>query len=81
MAQFISITSQGQINLPKKIRTSLNISGTTKAEIEIKNGSIIINPRRDFWSLAGSLTSDVKLNDRQLAEARAKFETDWTADL
>jgi len=30
-----------------------------------------------FWALAGSLKSNMKLTDKQLREARNKFEKEW----
>lgn len=41
------------------------------------NNVIVAEPKKDFWSLEGSLSSDVKLSDQQLREARAAFSKNW----
>jgi len=33
--------------------------------------------RSDFWSLAGSLKSEIIASDEELREARSKFFVDW----
>lgn len=77
MSQVISITSQGQINIPKAIRDAFNLKGATKAVIEKKGDVIIIKPKNDFWSLANSLKSNVKLSDKDLVSARKEFSKSW----
>lgn len=34
-------------------------------------------PKTDFWSLAGSLGSNIKLSDKQLRKARDSFSKNW----
>ncbi|MDP3740749.1 MAG: AbrB/MazE/SpoVT family DNA-binding domain-containing protein [bacterium] len=75
--QIVSITSQGQINIPKSIRKSFGIRTAIKAIIWKKGDKIIVAPRQNFSSLAGSLRSKVKLNDRGLKKAREAFRKAW----
>jgi bifunctional DNA-binding transcriptional regulator/antitoxin component of YhaV-PrlF toxin-antitoxin module len=77
MQQIVSITSQGQISLPKSLLSQLGIKGATKAVV-LKRGNIIeVHPKNDFWSLGGSLKSQVKLNDDDLRKARESFSANW----
>lgn len=75
--QIVSITSQGQLTVPKDFRELLGITSQTKAEIKIAGDELIVRPKKDFWSLGGSLKSKVKLTDKQLSQARKAFETSW----
>ena len=77
MSQMVSITSQGQLTIPKKFRDLFGIRGATKARVHQEGGRLIVEPTADFWSLAGSMKSDIVLTDEELRNARAAFETDW----
>ncbi len=76
--KIMSITSQGQITIPTKIRNSLGIEGAVKALVTQVDGLIVIKPQVEFDQLAGSLHSDVRLSDTELQEARAAFSKKWT---
>ncbi|NCN82408.1 MAG: AbrB/MazE/SpoVT family DNA-binding domain-containing protein [Candidatus Pacebacteria bacterium] len=80
MQNTVSITSQGQLTIPKAIRELFGILGSAKATIQVVDDTIIVKPKKDFWSLEGSLASDIKLTDKQLKEARKKFETTWAQE-
>ncbi len=80
MQQIVSITSQGQVTIPVKMRRSLGIKKATKATLEKKQGKLIIKPQRDFWQLSGGMKSKIKLTDKQLRAARRSFETDWAQE-
>lgn len=77
MQQVVSITSQGQLTVPKSFRRQLGITSETKAEIRLEGGALIVKPKKDFWSLGGSLKSKIKLTDKQLKQAKKTFETSW----
>lgn len=77
MKHIISITRLGQITIPAKIRKDLGIYEQMQAEVEVVNDALVIRPKSDFWSLQGSLTSPIKLTDKQLKEARGEFEQTW----
>lgn len=79
--QIVSITTQGQLTIPKTIREDFGILGSTKALISKENGSILVRPKKSFWSLAGSLKSDIKLTDEQLKKARKGFTSIWPRNL
>lgn len=50
-------TSQGQINLPAKIRKQLGFTRSGKATVSIQDGKVIVEPVKDLLELAGSLQS------------------------
>jgi bifunctional DNA-binding transcriptional regulator/antitoxin component of YhaV-PrlF toxin-antitoxin module len=77
MLQIASITSQGQLSIPKSFLQGLGITSATKAIIERKGQTLVISPKKDFWSLGRSLKSSVKLTDAQLKEARESFSRNW----
>jgi len=77
MPEIVSITTQGQLTIPVSIRKSFRIKGSTKAVILRKGNFIIVQPKKDFWSLEGSLTSKIKLTDEELKKARESFLKKW----
>lgn len=77
MQQIISITSQGQVSIPRLMLQDLGVYGPTKAIAQRIDDYIIVKPKKDFWSLAGSLASEIKLSDKQLREARNSFSKNW----
>jgi len=77
MPDVVSITSQGQLTIPMSIRRSFGIKGSVKAIIKRKKNLIIVEPKKDFWLLEGSLASEVKLSDKELQEARESFSKKW----
>lgn len=78
MEQVVSITSQGQLTIPKNILRHFGINSATKAVVKMQKGVIMVEPKNDFWALAGSLKSDIKLSDSQLRKARDQFSQKWT---
>ncbi|MBM4177458.1 AbrB/MazE/SpoVT family DNA-binding domain-containing protein [Candidatus Gribaldobacteria bacterium] len=77
MEQIVSITSQGQLTIPKAMRALFGIKGAVKAIIRQEKGQLVVQPKNGFWNLSGSLKSDIKLNDKQLKMARATFKNQW----
>lgn len=78
MQNIVSITSQGQLTIPQGIRDSFGISGPTKAILTKKGNTIVVEPQKTFWELAGSLNSKITLTDAQLKEARNTFSENWS---
>ncbi len=77
MSQIASITSQGQLSIPKSFLKELGIESATKAVIEKRGKSLVVTPKKDFWSLEGSLKSDIVLSDEELRKARDSFSKNW----
>jgi len=73
MTYTVSITSQGQINIPIKIRRELGLSKNSKATVSVRNGEMLIRPVKDFLELRGSLKTDKKsLSNEELHELFAQ---------
>lgn len=72
MVYTVSITSQGQLSLPAKIRKQLGFSRNNKAIISVKNGKVTIEPVIDVLSLKGSLKTHIKAPSQQIRKAFEK---------
>ena len=55
MVYTVSITSQGQISIPAKLRRELGLDKSSKALVSVKEKRIIVEPISDLLSLNGSL--------------------------
>lgn len=55
MQQIVSLTSQGQISIPRKMLRHHQITKSGKVMISPTKTGWIVEPVADFWSLAGSL--------------------------
>ncbi|KKT35615.1 MAG: hypothetical protein UW24_C0006G0025 [Parcubacteria group bacterium GW2011_GWA2_44_12] len=77
MDYIATITSQGQLTIPKAVRKLFSISGATKARIRVQDKRIVVEPKADFWSLSGVLKSSVSLTDEKLKKARGAFAKRW----
>lgn len=77
MDYIATITSQGQLTIPKAVRKFFGISGATKARIRVEDKRIVVEPKADFWSLSGTLKSSVSLTDAELKKARGAFSKQW----
>lgn len=77
MQVIVSITSQGQVTIPKEMRDVFGITGSTRALARRVGKQIIIEPQTDFFDLAGSLGGKIKLSDKELREARNEFSKKW----
>jgi AbrB family looped-hinge helix DNA binding protein len=75
--QIVSITSQGQLTIPKKMWKELGIKAGVKAEITKKGETFVVKPMKSFWDLGGSLFNGIRLSDTELRKARDSFEKDW----
>lgn len=69
----VSVTSQGQISIPAKIRRKLGLNKRKKAWVIMKGDQIIIEPVRDFLELGGSLKTHIKATPRQIRESFGQF--------
>lgn len=77
---FIStVTTKGQITLPKEIRDILGIVPNQHVSVLLgPDGSVLVRPIPDFFSLTGKTKSNVKYDDRLADKAVAKgFVADY----
>lgn len=75
--KIVSITSQGQLTIPKKMLKELGITTGSKAEIAKRGKTLVVKPMRSFWDLEGSMYNGVSLTEQEFAKAREAFETEW----
>ncbi|MEP7362349.1 MAG: AbrB/MazE/SpoVT family DNA-binding domain-containing protein [Acidobacteriota bacterium] len=71
-----TISSKGQITIPKEIRDQLNLTEGTKFAIRVVNGRIELIPKNvSVWSLMGSLKSrlDRPVTIEEMDEGIAEF--------
>lgn len=69
----VSVTSQGQISIPAKIRRKLGLNKRKKAWVTMKGDQIVIEPIRDFLELGGSLKTRIKATPRQIRESFGQY--------
>lgn len=55
MSQLVTITSQGQISIPAKMRRRLGFDKYNKALVKEMKGKLLIEPVQDFLDSAGIL--------------------------
>ena len=73
MTYTVTVTSQGQISIPIKLREQLGFSKTKKALVSVEDGRIIVEPVKDFLELRGSIKTNKKpLSTDELHEQVAK---------
>ena len=69
----VSITSQGQISIPAKLRGIFNLQSTNKATVVSTNDGILIKPVVDFLELSGSFSTNKKpLSNSMIHESFSK---------
>ena len=74
MTYTVTITSQGQISIPAKIRRELGFDRSQKAIVSVQEGKMILEPVEDFLSLRGSLKTKKKpLTNKELHDLFAEY--------
>jgi hypothetical protein len=74
--QMVSFTSQNQVNIPINMVRAWG-KKPKKLMVTKVGEEIRLRPVKDFWSIVGSLKSDIVLSDAQLRKARGEFEKKW----
>lgn len=73
MTYTVSITSQGQISIPAKLRRELGLEKTKKAVVSKEGDKLIVEPIKDLLELGGSLKTNKRpLSNKELHEVVAK---------
>jgi len=76
MVYTVTITSQGQLSLPIKIRRELGFEKTRKVLVSVQDKKVILEPVKDFLDLKGSLkTTKPPLTSEQIHEMFLKERT------
>ena len=69
----VTITKQGQISIPAKLRRELGLEKTKKATVSREGSKLIFEPVKDILELAGSLKTTKKpLSNKELEKVLAK---------
>ena len=77
MAHTVSITSQGQISIPAKIRRELGLEKRKKALVSVENGKMVVEPVQDFLELRGAIKTNKKpLSSHEIHEFVAQAVAD-----
>lgn len=74
MSQSSTITTKGQITIPKKLRKDLGLKPKEKVFFQRQGRRIIIEPLPDFLTLGGFFRSKKKMPD--LKKLRKKIQAD-----
>ncbi|MDZ7586696.1 MAG: AbrB/MazE/SpoVT family DNA-binding domain-containing protein, partial [Patescibacteria group bacterium] len=77
MNYLATITSKRQLTIPVALYQQMNFRQGQRVVVYKVNDGIKVEPKKDFWSLGGSLKSKIKLTDKQLRAARNKFSQEW----
>lgn len=78
MTYTVSITSQGQISIPAKIRRELGLFKKKKALVSVEDGKMVVKPVKDLLEMGGSLKTNKKpLSNKELHEI---FESSLVED-
>ena len=72
------LSVKGKLTISQTIRNMFGLSRSTKAVVTVEDDKMIIEPKWDFWSLEGLLSSEVSLSDSDLKKARTKFSKQWS---
>ncbi len=55
-----TVTSKGQVTIPKEIRLFLKIKPSDKVDFEIENGRVILKPIKTLLNFRGSVSAKGK---------------------
>lgn len=69
MTYTVSITSQGQISIPAKLRRQFGLDKTRKALVSVVDDKIVVEPVRDFLEMGGDLQTPLKISPKKIREA------------
>lgn len=61
MPQYITVTSQGQISIPAKMRRKFALDKVRKATIEVEADKIVIKPIKDILEFKGIFKTHKKV--------------------
>ncbi len=69
MIYTVSITSQGQISIPMRLRSKLGLDKHKKALVSESKGKLIVEPIKDLLELEGSFKTNIKATPKEIREA------------
>ncbi len=72
MVYLATITSKGQVTIPKPLRQQFNLHPSTKVIFKLHHNQIILQPAKDFLSLKGSIKTNKTYSDKAANQAILK---------
>ncbi len=69
MSHIVSITSQGQITIPAKLRREIGLNKRGKALLSNEKGKILIEPVKDLLELKGMFKTNIKATPSLIRDA------------
>lgn len=69
MTNIVSVTSQGQISIPAKIRRQLGLDKIKRAVVSVQGGKVLVEPVKDLLVLGGSLKTVKRVTPRKIRQA------------
>jgi antitoxin PrlF len=73
-----TVTSKGQVTIPKEIRSLLNINPSDKVDFSVENGNVVLKPIKTLLNLRGSVPAK---GGGDLAVERQKAKRDVSAKI
>lgn len=64
-----TVTSQGQITIPAKIRRALKLDKNRSVQIELVDQKMVIEPEPDILSLRGAFKTKIRIPFKKAREA------------
>lgn len=69
MLHYVTITSQGQITIPAKIRREIGLEVKKKAIVTLEENKIVIKPERDILELEGVFRTKKNIPYKKIRDA------------
>jgi AbrB family looped-hinge helix DNA binding protein len=73
MGAFATMTSKGQLTIPKEVRDELNLSSGTRFYVTVRNGEVVARPKNkrlaDLAGILGKPPSGKSLTVEEMDEA------------
>jgi len=73
MIYTVSVTSQGQVSIPVKLRRQFGFDNRRKAIIEVKKDGLLMKPQTDIDALRGSLKTKKRIPFRKVRQAFGEY--------
>ncbi len=76
-----TVTSKGQVTIPKEIRLFLKIKPSDKVDFEVENGRVILKPIKTLLNFRGSVSAkgkgdlDAERQQAKIALSKKVIET------
>ncbi|KKS97582.1 MAG: hypothetical protein UV73_C0007G0025 [Candidatus Gottesmanbacteria bacterium GW2011_GWA2_43_14] len=73
MIHYVTITSQGQITIPAKLRRKFNFGKNKKAIVSYTENGILVEPVKDILEFEGIFKTDKKIPFKKARKAFVEY--------